>query len=76
MILKKYDLAVAVFDKGWNNCELNAEGEKFVKTIEKKIKSMDKNYIPIIKSLLPYEQKQGISWLLHIQQQLSNDLMI
>jgi hypothetical protein len=75
-ILKKYDLAVAVFDKGWNNCELNAEGEKFVKTIEKKIKSMDKNYIPIIKSLLPYEQKQGISWLLHIQQQLSNDLMI
>jgi hypothetical protein len=75
-ILEKYELAITAFDKAWNNCELNEEGERFSRIIEEKIMHMGKNYIPLIKNLLPDEKGQGSLWLLHIQHTLLDDLIV
>nr|NJM01509.1 protein GlmU [Desulfobacula sp.] len=75
-VLAKMNLAEKTFDLEFKNNELKAEGEAFIKIMEKKINRNGKNYIHVIKSLGPDDQHQGIVWLQNIEQGMLEKLLI
>ncbi len=75
-ILKKMELALKIFSLGLKKDEVNDEGERFIKIVEKKKGGGEKKYIDVIKSLETDEQNQGSTWLFNIEKQMVEKLLI
>jgi len=74
--MEKFKLADKIFKMEYENNNLNKEGENFIRVIKKKIDPADKKYIKVIQSLEPCECEKGSQWMLNIEQEIVQKLLI
>lgn len=75
-VLVKMELAEKIFDIEFTNEKIDVGGEGFIKRVEKRIGSIGKKYIDVIKNLEPDEQNLGSTWLKNIEQKIVEKLLI
>ncbi|NOX35085.1 MAG: protein GlmU [Deltaproteobacteria bacterium] len=68
--------AEKIFKKESEKGKFNKEGDKFIRTIEKKTGCAGKNYLNIIQDLKPDDRKKGSLWLFNIEQEIVKKLLI
>ena len=74
--IDKFKLAEKIFKTENEKSNLNKEGEKFIRIVEKKLELTGKKYIRVIQNLEIDECEKGIQWLFNIEQKIINKLLI
>ncbi|MFH2058042.1 MAG: protein GlmU [Pseudomonadota bacterium] len=75
-VLQKIEILQKILNHALKDDSVNAAGVKFIKIVQEKINSSNKNYIEVIQHLNTIEQNIGSRWLLDIEQPILEKLLI
>lgn len=74
--IDQFQHASEIFQMELENKSIDKKGELFINTLEKKINRTEKKYLNLIQSLEPDEREKGSLWLLEIEKQIKEKLLI
>lgn len=74
--MERFKLAADLFDTEFEKKTVAKQGHVFVRAIEKKIEQTGKNYIQAIQNLEEVDRKTGSQWLLGLEHNLVDTLLI